>query len=158
MGGQGGSGPPIGLWSMQNRTFLLLFRPIFGEKLETAPPKGNWVPKSWSRCRDSVWKSVWFTDFGRKIRLNFSEDLFFFFFLRPPVFKRKKLLNFRAFREIPSQFSDKPCETDSRIMKIWVKVVCTFLTLSKKPPPPPPFPNPGYAPECKLLYFGNESS
>ena len=29
-------------------------------------------------------------------------------------------------------------------MKIRVKVVCTFLTLSKKPPPP--FPNPGYAP------------
>ena len=24
---------------MQNRTFLLLFRPIFGEKLKTAPPK-----------------------------------------------------------------------------------------------------------------------
>ena len=23
---------------MQNRTFLLLFRPIFGEKLNTAPP------------------------------------------------------------------------------------------------------------------------
>ena len=59
-----------------------------------------------------------------------------FFFGDHPVFERKKRLNFRAFREIPSQFSDKPCETDSRIMKIRVKVVCTFLTLSKKPPPP----------------------
>ena len=58
----------------------------------------------------------------------------FFFFGDHPVFERKKRLNFRAFREIPSQFSDKPCETDSRIMKIRVKVVCTFLTLSKKPP------------------------
>ena len=59
-----------------------------------------------------------------------------FFFWRPPVFERKKRLNFRAFREIPSLFSEKPCETDSRTMKIQVKVVCTFLTLSKKPPPP----------------------
>ena len=43
---------------------------------------------------------------------------------------------FRGFREIPSQFSDKSCDSDSRTMKIRVKVVCTFLTLSKKPPPP----------------------
>ena len=158
---------------MQNRTFLVLFRPIFGEILKTAPPpKGNWVPKSWSRCRDLVWKSVWITDLARKISLNFGEDLFFFlettcfwaektfefpnwaensasisvktfFFWRPPVFGRKKRLNFRAFWEIPSQFLDKPYETDSRTMKIRVKVVCTFLTLSKKPPL---FPNPGYAP------------
>ena len=79
-------------------------------------------------------KIVWISDFGREIRLNFGEDLFFF--SRPPVFERKKRLNFRAFREIPSQISDKPCETDSRIMKIQVKVLCTFLTLSKKPPSP----------------------
>ena len=60
-----------------------------------------------------------------------------FFFWRFPVFERKKHLNFRAFRELPSQFSNKPCKTDSRTMKIRVEVVCTFLTLSKKPPPPP---------------------
>ena len=57
-----------------------------------------------------------------------------FFFWRPSVFGRKKRLNFRAFREISSQFWDKPCETDSRTMNIRVKVVCTFLSLSKKPP------------------------
>ena len=70
---------------------------------------------------------------GRKITLNFGEDLFFFFFFfwRPPNFGRKKALNFRAFREISSQFSDKPSETASRSMKIPVKVVCTLLTLSK---------------------------
>ena len=79
-------------------------------------------------------KNVWISDFGRKISLNFGEDLFFFFW-RPPDFGRKKRLNFWACREISSQFSDKPCETDSRTMKIRVKVVCTFLTLSKKPPP-----------------------
>ena len=165
---------------MQNRTFLLLFRPIFGEKLKTVPPKGNWVPKLWCRCRDSVWKSVWISDFGLKIRLNFGVDLFFFvlettcfwaeklfdlpilaeksdsisvktfffFFWRPPVFERRKRLNFRAFREIPFQISDKPWETDSRTMKIWVKFLCTFLTLSKEPPPL--FPNPGYAPDPNI--------
>ena len=57
-----------------------------------------------------------------------------FFFWRPPGFGLKKRLKFRAFREISSQFSDKPCETDSRTIKIRVKAVCTFLTLSKKPP------------------------
>ena len=59
---------------------------------------------------------------------------FFFFFWRPPDFRRKKRLNFRGFRQILSWFSEKPCETDSRTMKIRVKVVCTFLILSKKPP------------------------
>ena len=66
------------------------------------------------------------------------------FFLRSPVFGRKKGLNFRFFREIPSQVLDKPCDSDSRTMKIRVKVVCSFLTLSKKPLP---FSNPGYAPD-----------
>ena len=68
------------------------------------------------------------------ISAKLSFFLFFFFFWRRPVFEWKKRLNFRAFREIPSRISDKPCETDSRIMKIRVKVLCTFLTLSKNPP------------------------
>ena len=38
-GGAGGArASPIGLWNMQNRTFLVLLRPSFGEKLKTAPP------------------------------------------------------------------------------------------------------------------------
>ena len=39
------------------------------------PPIGNWVPKLWSTCRDTAWKSVWISDYGRKISLNFGEDL-----------------------------------------------------------------------------------
>ena len=35
------------------------------------------MPKLWSRCRDLAWKSVWISTTGRKIRLNFGEDLFF---------------------------------------------------------------------------------
>ena len=72
-------------------------------------------------------KNLWISDFGRKITLNFGEELFFFFW-RSPNFGRKKALNFR---DISPQVSDKPSETDSRSMKIRVRVVCTLLTLSK---------------------------
>ena len=42
---------------------------------------------------------------GRKITLNFGEDLFFFFFFwRPPNFGRKKRLNFRFRPKKYSQF------------------------------------------------------
>ena len=58
-----------------------------------------------------------------------------FFFLETSCFWAEKPLEFPSFQEIPSQFSDKPCDSDSRAIKIRVKVVCTFLTLSKKPPP-----------------------
>ena len=163
---------------MQNRTFLLLFRPIFGEKLKTVPPKGNWMPKLWCRCRDSLWKSVWISDFGLKIRLNFGVDLFFCFgdhlFLGWKIvwtsdFGRKIRLNFGEdlffffffgdhlflsgenvwISELSEKFrlKYKPWETDSIIMKIRVKFLCTFLTLSKEPPP---FPNPGYAPDPNI--------
>ena len=61
--------PPIGLWSMQNRMFFVLLRPIFCEKWQIAPPYENSPPSN-----------VWICEFGRKISLNFGEDLFFFFF------------------------------------------------------------------------------
>ena len=158
--------------------FFVLLRPIFSEKWKRAPPIRKEPPSN-----------VWICEIGRKITLNFDEDLFFlrspnfgrkkplnfgfrpknlsefwrrpfffgdhlilsgkkplnfgfrpknhsefwqrpffFFFWRSPIFGRKKPLNFR---DISSQFSDKPSETDSRSMKIRVKVVCTLLTLSK---------------------------
>ena len=53
---------------MQNRTFLALLRPIFCEKLKTVPPKGKQPPSN-----------VWISEFGRKISLNFGEDLFLVF-------------------------------------------------------------------------------
>ena len=152
------------------------FEANFWWKIENSSPIGNWVPKLWSTYCDSAWKKrlnfrfwpknqsqfrwrpiffFWRSRvFGlkkrlnlRKISLSFSEN-FFFFFEITCFWALKKRFSFRAFREIPSQFSDKPCDSDSRTIKIRVKVVCTFLTLSKKhpPPPPPPFSNPGYAP------------
>ena len=112
---------------MQNRTFLVLLRPIFCETLKIVPPHRKTAPPQTFEFPNLAEKSVSIS----------VKTFFFFFFWRPPDFGRKKPLNFRAFRESSSQFSDKPCETDSRTMKIRVKVVCTFLTLSKKPPPPP---------------------
>ena len=168
---------------MLNRTFLVLLRPIFCEKLKIAPPIRKQPPlkrldfRIWPKNQSQFWSKPFFffffwrpPDFGPKKTFEFpiSADksvsitvktfvlfLFFgdhpdfgpkktfefpisavsvktfFFFWRPLEFGRKNPLNFRAYREISSQFSDKPCETDSRTMKIRVKVVCTFLTLSK---------------------------
>ena len=140
---------------------FVLLRPILCKKWKIAPPIRKEPPLKRLKLRN----------FGRKITLNFGEDLFFFFFFfffffwrspnfgrkkplnfgfrlknlgedlffffffcffwRSPNFGRKKPLNFRFFRDFSSQISDKPSETDSRSMKIRVKVVCTLLTLSK---------------------------
>ena len=78
------------------------------------PPRRDLVRKLWRSCRDSGGRTDWISDFGRKIRLNFGEDLFF---LRSPVFERKKRFNFRFRPKNPSQF----------------RISC--LTLSKKAPP-----------------------
>ena len=75
----GGSSLPIGLKSTQNRTFLVLLRSIFAQKMKTAPPKGFG-----SRSCGGL------ADIRPKIRLNFGENLFFG---RSPVFERKNRLN-----------------------------------------------------------------
>ena len=76
------------------------------------------------------------------------------FFLEITCFWAEKAFEFPVLNEISVSIlrrnrpkSDKPRDSDSRTMK----VVCSFLTLSKKPPP---FSNPGYAPEhwpCNFL-------
>ena len=139
---------------MQNCTFLVVLRAIFCEKLKIATPIGKQPPSNvwisdWGRkislkFGDDLFFFLLFGDHlilgGKKLKFPISAEksvsnsvktFFFFFFWRPSDFGRKKPLNFRAFREISSQFSDKPCETDSRTVKIRVKVVCTLLTLSK---------------------------
>ena len=86
---------------MQNRTFLLLFRPIFGEKLKTAPPKEIGCQS----CEvDVVIRCEKAFEFLILAEKSDSISVKTFFFWRPPVFGRKKRLNFRVFREIPSQF------------------------------------------------------
>ena len=44
-------------------------------------------------------------------------------------------MNFRCFRDISSQISDKPSETDSRSMKIRVNVVYAHFSLFQNSPP-----------------------
>ena len=87
-GGAGGLEPPIGLWNMQNRTFLVLLRPIFGEKLKTAPPQ--------RKLGDEVVKYMsWF---GLKKRLNaISVKTFFFFLLETICFWAEKTFEFPSF-------------------------------------------------------------
>ena len=133
--------------------FFVLLRPIFCEKWKIAPPIRKEPPlkrlnlRKWEKNRPEIWGRPFFflffwrsPNFGRKKRLSFgfrpkNHSEFwrrpFFFFWRSPNFGRKKPLNFRSFRDISSQISDKPSETDSRSMKIRVNVVCTLLTLSK---------------------------
>ena len=144
-GGGGGSSPPIGLWSMQNRTFLVLLRPIFGEKLKTVPPKGNWVPKLWSTCRNSAWKSVKISDLNRKNSLNFGEDLFFFYFGNHLFLGWKNVGISELPRNSVSIFGQTVWfwfKSNENSGQGRLQFSCSF-----KKAPPPPFPNPGYVPE-----------
>ena len=43
--------PPIGLKSMQNRTFSVLLRPIFAQEMKTAPPPPEGI---WCRSCEGV--------------------------------------------------------------------------------------------------------
>ena len=115
---------------MQNFTFLVLFRPIYAQKMKTSPPKGIWVAKLWSSCRDSAGKTVWISDFGRKNRLKFSKDLFFcfLFFWRSSVLGVEKPSQFRRNRVILFQGQWK---LGSRSLAV--------VSLFQKSPPPPPF-------------------
>ena len=120
-GGRGGlEPPPIGLWSMQNRTFLVALRPIFCEKLKIAPPPQEnsppqtfefpiWAEKSVSKSVKTFFsfffgdhpilggKNVWISDFGRKISPKIGEDLFFFFFLETTWFWAETTFEFSSF-------------------------------------------------------------
>ena len=95
---------------MQNRTFLVLFRPIFCEKLKTAPPKEIGCRSCEVHVVIRPEKAFEFMILAEK---SVSILVKTFFFLETTCFGRKKRLNFRALREIPSQFSDKPCDSDS---------------------------------------------
>ena len=118
---------------MQNCTFLLLFRPIFDKKLKTAPPKEIGCR---SREVDVIIRCEKVFECAILAEKLDSISAKTFFLFENHLFLGGKTCELSAFREIPSQFSDKPCETDSKTMKIRVKVVCTFLTISKKPLPP----------------------
>ena len=166
---------------MQNCTFLVLLRPIFGEKLKTAPH-----PPKEIGCRScevhvvirpekafefrilaeksvliSVktfffwdhlflgWKNVWISVYGRKISLNFGEDLFFLEIIcfwaektfEIPNFPRNSILMFG--QTVWFWFKNNENSGQGRL----------HFSHSFKKAPPPPFPNPGYAPACVGLHL-----
>ena len=132
-GGGGGLEPPIGLKSTQIRTFLVLLRPIFAQKMKTAFPKGfgeeavkdlqnefpNLAEKSVSISvntflffflEDHLFlggKAVSISDYSRKIRLNFGGNLFvFLFFFGDQLFLGGKPFQFPISAEKSVSISD----------------------------------------------------
>ena len=129
---------------MQNLTFLVLLRPIFAQKMKTAPPpEGIWC----RRCKGFVViRPEEPFEFPISAEKSVSISVKTFFFLEITCFWAENPFEFPILAEKSVSISDKPFESDSRAMEIRVKVAYSCLTLSKKPPPPL-FPNPGYAPD-----------
>ena len=123
-GGGGGSSPPHWLVKYAKSQAFCAFEADFLWKMENSPPHSKTAPPQTSEFAK-------LHEIAASILAKTFFFFFFFFFWRSPNFGRKKPLNFRAFRDISPQVSDKPSEIDSRSMKIRVKVVCTLLTLSK---------------------------
>ena len=93
-GGGGGSSPPIGLWSVQNRMLFVLLRPIWCEKWKIAPPIRKQPPL----------KRLNLT----KLQPKFWWRPFFFFFWRSPNFGQKKPMNFGFRPKNHSEFWRRP--------------------------------------------------
>ena len=117
---------------MQNRTFLVLLMPIFGEKLKTAPLKEIGCRSCEVHVVIRPEKALEFPILAGK-SVSIAVKTFFFFFFETTCFWAEKTLEFPSFREIPYQFSDKLCDSDSRAMKISFAL---FLLFQKSPPPP----------------------
>ena len=113
----GGSSPPIGLQSMQNRTFLVLLRPIFGEKMKTAPPKENSVPKLWINVVIRPEKAF---EIPILVENSVLISVKTFFFWRSPVFGLKKRLKFRFWSKTPSWFRWRPFFWRSPVLGLWI--------------------------------------
>ena len=157
---KGGSSSPIGLKSMQNSTCLGFLMLIFAPKMKTAPPTGfgsrscEGIAVIWTRIVEFfgsaahpksvktffVFLFLWTSpEFRWKNSLNFGEDLFFFleitsFQLEKPFELQWRLFFF--FLEITFRIlTEKAPQSNSRLIKIWVKFVYGCIKLPKKPPP-----------------------
>ena len=150
-GGGGGSSPPIGLKNMQNRTFLVLLRPIFAQKMKTGPSPKEFGCRS---CKGvAVIRPEEPCEFPISAEKSVSISVKTFFFVFCFVFGDHLVLAEKPFEfpisaEKSVSILNTPFESDSRAMKIRVKVAYSCLTFSKKPPP---FRNPGYAPSFIIL-------
>ena len=99
---------------MQNRTFLVLLRPIFAQKMKTAPPK---------RFGSRSSKVVAAIRLEEPFEFVISAEKFYSISVKTFFFGDHLFLG------------EKPPQSDSRAMKIWVKVAYSCLNLLKKPPP-----------------------
>ena len=151
---------------MQNRTFLVVLRPIFCEKLKIAPPIGKQLPlkrldfrfrpknQSQFRWRSFFFgdhlilsrKNVWISEFGRKISLNLGEVLFFFFFGDHLILGGKNLWISELSEKFRLNFRTNRVKL---IQEQWKFGSRSFALFSLFQNSPPPFPNPGYAPASK---------
>ena len=77
------------------------------------------------------WKTVWICNFGRKIRLNFGDDLFFFF-LEITCFWAEKPFEFSTPAEI---FGSKQWKFESRSLAVvsLFQILATRLVFTKFP-------------------------
>ena len=135
------------------------FEADFCSKNENSPPKEIGEPKLWRSCRHSTGRTVWICDFGRKIRLNFGEDLFFCFFFGDHLILGGKSVSISDFgREIRLNFSEDLFFGDHLFLEIiWFKINenlgqgCLQLSQPSKKAPTPSR-NPGYAPgHCPFM-------
>ena len=149
---------------MQNRTFLVLLRPIFAQKMKTAPPRKGFGDEGVA----VIWAEEAF-EIGRKIRLNFGKDHFFseitcFWAEKPfefPISAEKSVsisVKTFFFLEItcfwaknPPQFLTNRLTLNRKQWKFGLRLL-TVVSLFQKSPPPP-FSSPGYAPEEFRRYF-----
>ena len=95
-GGAGGArAPPSACEVCKIACFFVLLRPIFCEKWKIVPPIRKEPPSN-----------VWTCEIGRKIALNFGEDLFFFFFGDHLILGRKNLWILDFGRKITLNFGE----------------------------------------------------
>ena len=121
---------------MQNRTFLVLLRPIFCKKLKIGPPLGKQPPLK--RLNFRIWQKN-LTKFRWRP---------FFFFWRPPDFGRKNVWISELSEKFRLNFRTNRVKLIQEQWKFGSRSIALFSLFQNSPPPP--FPNPGYAPDYKL--------
>ena len=161
-GGGGGSSPPIGLWSMQNRTFLVVLRRVFCEKSKIAPPYENSPPlkrlnfrfgrknQSQNRWRPFFLETTWFwaeKSFEFRISaeksVSISVKTFFFFFGDHLSLGGKNDWIFELSEKFRINFRTNRVKLIQDQWKFGSRSSANFSLFQNSPPP---FPNPGYAP------------
>ena len=140
-----GLDPPIDLKTMQNSTFLVLLRPIFAPKIKTAPPKGfgsrscEKLAVVWTRIVDFFGsrahpKSV--KTFFLDHLISAGKTLEFLISAGKTLWISVKTFSFSFFFFWNHLIlTEKPPQSNVRLMKIWVKFVFGCIKLQKSLPP-----------------------